>query len=169
MPMIETERLVLRQYGPEDIPGILALAEDPVVSKFIGNLPDCEEAAWARLLRCVGHWSLFGCGTLAVIDKTSGNLLGEVGAAYFRRGVDPMLDTVPEGSWLFFSEYAGSGFAFEAMSGLLGWIKRSTSHDRVACLIEPVNGPSLKLANRLGFRPVKDISYRDRPFILLAT
>jgi len=137
--MIDTERLVLRQYEPDDVPAILALAADPAVRKFIGNLPDSEEAAWARLLRCVGHWSLFGCGTLAVIEKTSSRLLGEVGAAYFRRGVDPMLDSLPEASWLFSSESSGRGFAFEAMSGLLRWVQQSKRHDRVACLIEPIN------------------------------
>ncbi|MET0527088.1 MAG: GNAT family N-acetyltransferase [Microvirga sp.] len=95
--------------------------------------------------------------------------LGEVGAAFYRRGVDPVLDRVPEASWLFSSQYRGSGFAFEAMSGLLRWVERGTSHDRVACLIEPINLPSLKLAERLGFRPVKDVSYRDKLFILMAT
>lgn len=167
--MIDTERLLLRQYEPDDIPSILALAADPAVRNFIANLPDSEEAAWTRLLRCAGHWSLFGCGTLAVIEKTSGRLLGEVGAGFFRRGVDPMLDSVPEASWLFSSEYSGLGFAFEAMSGLLHWVKRSTSRDRVACLIEPINIPSLKLAEKLGFREVKGVLYREKSFILLAS
>jgi RimJ/RimL family protein N-acetyltransferase len=167
--MIDTERLLLRQYEANDVPAILALTADPEVRTFVGNLPDSEEAAWARLLRCAGHWSLFGCGTFAVIEKASGRLVGEVGAAFFRRGVDPMLDRVPEASWLFLSEYRGSGFAFEAMSGLLCWLKHSTSHDRVACLIEPINVPSLKLAERLGFRPVKEVFYRDKAFLLLTT
>lgn len=167
--MISTERLLLRQYQAEDIPAILALTADPMVRKFVGNLPDSEEAAWARLLRAAGHWTLFGCGALAVMDKNDSSLLGEVGAAFFRRGVDPMLDGVPEASWLFSSEHRGSGFAFEAMSGLLNWFNQSTSHDRVACLIEPINAPSLKLAERLGFVQVKDVLYRGKPFILLAT
>jgi len=167
--MIETDRLLLRHYQPDDVPAILTLTADPTVREFIGNLPDSEEAAWTRLLRCAGHWNLFGCGTFAVVEKTSGVLLGEVGAAFYRRGVDPVLDRVPEASWLFSSQYRGSGFAFEAMSGLLRWVERRTSHDRVACLIEPFNLPSLKLAERLGFRPVKDVSYRDKSFILMAT
>lgn len=167
--MIDTERLFLRQYEPDDVSAILALAADPAVRKFIGNLPDSEEAAWARLLRCAGHWSLLGCGAFAVIEKASGSLIGEVGAAFFRRAVDPLLDDMPEASWLFSSEYKGLGFAFEAMSGLLKWIEHETKHDRVACLIEPVNVPSLRLAERLGFQPVERVSYRDKPFILLAT
>lgn len=167
--MIETERLLLRPYEPGDVLAILTLAADPDVRRFVGNLPDTQEAAWARVLRCAGHWSLFGCGALAVIDRKSGTLLGEVGAAFFHRGVDPLLDRVPEASWLFSSECKGLGFASEAMAALLSWLARATAHDRVACLIEPINTPSWKLARRLGFAPVRDIVYRDKPFTLLAT
>ncbi|WP_343617299.1 GNAT family N-acetyltransferase [Novosphingobium sp.] len=167
--MIETERLLLRCYEPGDLPSIMALAADPAVRRFIGNLPDSQEAAWTRVLRCAGHWSLFGFGTLAVIEKASRRIVGEVGASFFRRGVDPLLDSVPEASWLFSSGVGGRGFAFEALTALLLWIRRSTCHDAVACLIEGINLPSLKLAEKLGFRPIKDVSYRDRPFVLLAS
>ncbi|WP_420137549.1 GNAT family N-acetyltransferase [Sphingomonas sp.] len=167
--MIDTERLLLRPYLPADLPAMLALTSDPELRAFVGNLPDGEEAAWARLLRWAGHWSLFDCGTFAVFEKASGRLIGEVAAAFFHRGVDPMFDHVPEASWLLSSEARGRGFAYEAMAGLLGWVRRSTRHDRVACLIEPINAPSLKLAARLGFHPVRDVTYRDKPFLLLAT
>lgn len=167
--MIDTDRLFLRSYEPGDVPAILALAADPAVREFIGNLPDSEEGAWTRVLRCAGHWSLFGFGTLAVVERASGRIIGEVGAGFFRRRVDPLLDSVPEASWLFSSEVGGRGFAFEAMTGLLGWLAQATPHDRVACLVEPVNLPSLKLAEKLGLRRIKDVSYRKRPFVLLAS
>lgn len=167
--MIGTERLLLRSYEPGDVPAILTLAADPAVRKFIGNLPDSEEGAWTRVLRCAGHWSLFGFGALAVVERAGGRVIGEVGAGFFRRGVDPMPDSVPEASWLFSSDVGGRGLAFEAMTGLLRWLAQATSHDRVACLVEPVNLPSLKLAETLGLRQIKDLSYRGWPFVLLAS
>ncbi|SFJ09123.1 Protein N-acetyltransferase, RimJ/RimL family [Sphingomonas sp. NFR04] len=167
--MIDTERLVLRPYEAGDVPSILALAADPAVRRFIGNLPDSEEAAWARVLRCAGHWSLFGFGSLAVVERASGSIVGEVGAGFFRRAVDPELDSLPEVSWLFSSEVGGRGLAFEAMAGLLRWLEASTRHDRVACLIEPINLPSLRLAEKLGFSPVRHVAYRERPFLLLTS
>jgi len=167
--MIDTDRLLLRPYEPGDVPAILALSADPAVRRYIGNLPDSEEAAWTRVLRCAGHWSFFGFGTLAVLERASGRIVGEVGAGFFRRDVDPMLDSVPEASWLFSSEVGGRGFAFEAMTGLLRWLPQGTPHDRIACLIEPVNIASLNLAEKLGLRAIKDLSYRERPFVLLAS
>jgi RimJ/RimL family protein N-acetyltransferase len=167
--MIDTERLLLRPYEPGDVPAILALSADPDVRRFIGNLPGTEEGAWTRVLRCAGHWGLFGFGTLAVVERASGRIVGEVGTGFFRRGVDPVLDSVPEASWLFSSDVGGRGLAFEAMTGLLRWLPQATPHDRVACLVEPVNLSSLKLAEKLGFRPIKEVCYRERPFVLLAS
>lgn len=37
--MIETERLLFREYIADDIPAILSLTSDPDVRKFVGNLP----------------------------------------------------------------------------------------------------------------------------------
>ncbi len=36
------------------------------------------------------------------------------------------------------------------MTSLLRWLPQSTPHDRVACLIEPINLPSLELAESWG-------------------
>lgn len=70
---------------------------------------------------------------------------------------------------LFSAEAGGQGFAFEAMVGLLVWIRQSTPHDRFACLIEPINLSSMKLAQKLGFRFIREVSYREKQFVLLAT
>ncbi len=75
--MIDTERLLLSPYESGDVPAILALSADPDVRRFIGNLPDPEEGAWTRVLRCAGHWSLFGFGTLAVVERASGRIRGK--------------------------------------------------------------------------------------------
>ncbi len=165
--MIETERLLLRQYAPDDVPAILSLTSDASIRKFVGNLLNTEEEAWARVLRCAGHWSLFGCGTLAAVERASGRIVGEVGAANFHRGVDVRLDRAMEASWLFATECQGKGYAFEAMSALIGWIDNSTPYSTLSCLIEVINLPSIKLSEKLGFSIVDSVSYRDKAFHLL--
>ncbi len=161
---LETQRLSLRQYALEDLAAILSLASDPSVREFVGNLPNSAEEAWARVLRCAGHWSLFGYGTMAVVEKDSGRIVGEIGAGHFHRGVDPRLDDLPEAGWFFEEEARGKGYAFEAMSALLEWIDVSICPSGVSCLIEPINIPSIKLSERLGFQLVDNVRYRDKPF-----
>ncbi len=58
---------------------------DPEVTRYIGGKPLTEEESWARLLRYVGHWSLLGFGYWVVEEKTTGNFIGEVGFADYKR------------------------------------------------------------------------------------
>jgi len=132
------------------VPAILAWSADPAVRGLIGKLPDSEEAEWTRVLSCACYWSLFVSGRLPSTIGRSGKIVGEVSAGFFRHGVDPMLDSLPEPSWLFSSGGGGRGFAFEAMTGLLRWLLQATSHGRIACLIEPTNLPSLSSPKSCG-------------------
>jgi RimJ/RimL family protein N-acetyltransferase len=88
--MIDTNRLLLRPNEPGDERAILALSVDPAVRRFIGNLPDSEEGARTRVPRCAGHWSLFGFGKLAVVERPSGRIVGEVAASYFLVSAIPL-------------------------------------------------------------------------------
>jgi len=115
-------------------------------------------------LRWTGHWSLFGYGNLAVVDKESGQIIGEVGAGHFHREIDARLTTLPEASWLFCNESQGKGYAFEAMSAFVEWMDRSPAHPGLACLIEPINNSSITLAGKLGFVREADVLYRERSF-----
>jgi RimJ/RimL family protein N-acetyltransferase len=88
--MIDTNRLLLRPYEPGDVRAVLALSADPAVRRFIGSLPGSEEGARTRVLRCAVHWSLFGFGTLAVVERPSGRIVGEVAASYFLISAIPL-------------------------------------------------------------------------------
>lgn len=165
--MLKTKRLLLREYIADDMPAILSLTSDPGVRKFVGNLPNSLEDAWSRLLRWRGHWSLFGYGNLAVVDKQSNQLIGEVGASHFHRDIDSQFTGLPEASWFFCEESRGRGYAFEAMSAFVDWIEKLPSHRGVACLIEPDNRSSLRLAEKVGFLSEGTVTYRDRTFEIL--
>lgn len=167
--MIETARLLLRKYEPHDIDAVLSLTSDELIRRFVGNLPNSREDAWQRILRSAGHWSLFGYGPLAVVDKKTDRILGEVGAAHFQRGVDPRLDSAPEASWLFAKECQGRGLASEAMSALLEWLAHTAGQPCCGCLIEPDNTSSVRLAQKMGFRLVDQVSYRNKQFDLFTT
>ena len=47
--MIETERLISRQYSPDDTMRS-RLASDASIRQFVDNMPETEEAAWSRVL-----------------------------------------------------------------------------------------------------------------------
>ncbi len=58
---------------------------DPAVYGMIGGKPRAREDVWIRLLRSVGCWSVFGYGAWVVCDRTTGQVLGDMGLLESRR------------------------------------------------------------------------------------
>ena len=98
---------------------------DPEVTRYIGGTPLTEEESWARLLRYVGHWSLLGFGYWVVEEKTTGNFIGEVGFADYKRDL-PSLKDLPEIGWVFSSQASGKGYATEAVRAASAWVTRAS-------------------------------------------
>jgi RimJ/RimL family protein N-acetyltransferase len=148
---IETERLTLRPYSLADYQPYLAMCSDPVVTRFLGGQAFSAEDAWNRVLRYAGHWSLLGYGIFAVIEKSTGDYIGETGLADFCRGLGENFDDFGEASWTFSSRVHGLGFAFEAADAAHGWYADRMLECRTVCLIHEKNTSSRKMAGRLSY------------------
>lgn len=165
-PTLETERLVLRAHGLDDFEDSLALWTDPAVTRFIGGKPSTREEVWARILRYVGHWSLLGFGYWAITDKATGGFIGEVGFADFRREIAPSLDGIPEIGWALLPAAHGKGYATEAANAAIAWGEKHFGPVRTACIIAPENGPSIRVAERCGYRECARALYKGNPTIM---
>jgi RimJ/RimL family protein N-acetyltransferase len=165
---IETERLVLRLHRPDDLDARLAMTNDEDVVRFIGGETQDAEENWTRILRYNGHWALFGCGVFAIEEKATGAFIGEAGFADFHRGLGDDFDLHPEGAWVFSSEAQGKGYATEAMQAAIEWRESRFGATRMVCLIAHENEPSLRVAEKLGFRPFAERHYHDVYRLLLA-
>jgi RimJ/RimL family protein N-acetyltransferase len=163
---LETERLVLRKHTIADFADGLAMWTDPGVTRFIGGKPATREEVWARLQRYVGHWSLLGYGYWVVEDKRTGRFVGEVGFADFKRVIEPSLDGVPEIGWALASWAHGQGFATEAVRAAIDWGDTHFGPIRTACIINPDNGPSIRIAEKCGYREFRRTAYKDNPTIM---
>src|SRR5690349_12516245 len=91
-PLVETQRLRLRAHRVDDLPFCTAMWADPVVTRFIGGKPFTREEVWARMMRYTGMWALVGHGFWAIEEKTSGQLVGEVGVMEARRDIQPSFE-----------------------------------------------------------------------------
>lgn len=102
----------------------------------------------------------------ALEDKTSGRFVGEVGLCDFSRRLGPGFDEFPEATWSIALEHQGRGFATEAARAALVDLESRQSSSRSVCLIHEENNASLRVAEKLGFRPFDERIYRDYPAIL---
>ena len=166
IPVIETDRLILRGHRVDDFADCLALWADPEVTRFIGGRPSTQEEVWSRLLRYVGHWALLGFGYWVISEKETDRFMGEVGFANFRRVIEPSLDGMPEIGWALAPHSHGKGYATEAARAAVAWGDAHFGSVRTACIIAPENGPSIRVAEKCGYREFQRTTYKDQLTIL---
>jgi len=167
IPVIKTDRLILRGPVADDFPAYAAMWGDPAVTRFIGGVPLSEEETWGKFLRAFGQWALLGFGSWAVTEKDSGARIGEVGFLEGRREIVPALIDTPECGWAFASHAHGKGYATEAVRAALAWGEEHFGKVRLACIIAPENAASLRLAAKVGFRIAHHTIYKSEPTELL--
>lgn len=142
-PVIETERLVLRIPCRGDFDGYAELMADEEAARYIGGQLS-RAAAWRKFLQQPGAWLIQGFGMFSVVERTSGQWLGQLGPWQ------------PEGwpgnevGWAFRRSAWGQGYAFEAAEAAIDWAFAHLPWNEVIHCIDPDNRPSQRLAERLG-------------------
>lgn len=166
-PIIVTSRLILRGRALADFPTVAAMQADGAVMRYIAGAPVSEEDAWGKFARMHGLWALTGIGFWLVAEKATGDVIGEVGLANFKRAIDPPLGDDPEFGWMLASAAQGKGYASEALGAALGWGDRHFHGANFCCIIDEENTPSLRLAERHGFRRERTALYKNKEIIVL--
>ena len=81
-PVLETQRLKLRQWRETDIASKTAMLADPVAGRFItadGKPVIDPFVGWRNAAIMAGHWALHGAGMFVIEEKSSGKFAGRVG------------------------------------------------------------------------------------------
>ena len=142
-PVIETERLILRVPRIEDFDAYAAMGEDAENMRFIGG-PAPRAVAWRKFLQMPGAWVLQGFAMFAIIEKSSGRWLGQLGP--WRPEGWPGTEV----GWAFDRAAQGRGYATEAGRAAIDWSFETLGWSEVIHSIHPDNLPSQALAQRLG-------------------
>jgi RimJ/RimL family protein N-acetyltransferase len=166
IPILDTERLLLRAHTPEDFAACAAMWADPEVTRHIGGRPFTGEEVWARVLRYAGHWSWLGYGFWAIVEKSSGRFVGEAGFADFKREMEPALAGEPEAGWVLAPWAHGRGYATEAVRAALQWADARFESARTVCLIDPGNARSIRVAEKCGYRRFGSGRYKGAETLL---
>lgn len=83
------------------------------------------------------------------------------------RGLGPDFDAVPEVGWMLSTAAHGQGFGFEATVAAHGWFDARTSGGASVAMIEVGHLVSLQLAERLGYRMMREAVFvGDRVWLL---
>jgi RimJ/RimL family protein N-acetyltransferase len=144
VPRLLTPRLRLREYRFEDFDAFAAHVADPVSTAFLGA---CDRHTAWRIFGCqTGLWLLQDAGWWAVEVRTTGQLVGTVGA-FFREGLPGI-----ELGWNTFRAFWGQGFATEAAREALRHALEVRGERQAKAFIDARNAASIRVAQHLGLR-----------------
>lgn len=167
IPILDTERLILRDFRLEDFSHYAAMWSNQEFVRHMGDgTPRSEEESWASFLRIGGHWQMMKFGSWAVQEKASGRLIGSVGFNERKRDRGVALKGVPETGWAIAAEAGGKGYATEALRAALNWGKVNFGPRRVIALIGPENVASMRVATKCSFAEHARILSAGRPRIV---
>jgi RimJ/RimL family protein N-acetyltransferase len=160
MPVLTTERLVLRTFRPDDLPEYAALNAQPEVVRHLGGVPIARQhsddiAAWAN--------DVYGrdrMGLLAVERRSDGRFLGMCGL--HRQSSVP--DDV-EVAWRLAVEHWGNGYATEAATAWLDYGFGELGLTEVISMTVADNVRSLAVMRRLGMRFDREQQIEDEGIV----
>jgi ribosomal-protein-alanine N-acetyltransferase len=138
---LETDRLILRRFEPEDGRAVHRYMSDPSVTAFLpeGLMGPARARAFAVRNTRKPH-------ALAVIEKSSGQFIGHMP---FHPWFGP--DTWEVG-WALARDRQGLGYATEAASALLSYAFGSLGCHRVIATCQPENPASWRVCEKLRMR-----------------
>jgi RimJ/RimL family protein N-acetyltransferase len=148
MMILDTDRLILREFSLEDAPFILELVNEPSWLRFIGDrgVRDLDGARAYLQKGPIAMYARHGFGLYKVELKEDGTPMGMCGLIK-REGL-PDADI----GFAFFPRFWGRGYAHEAALAVLSSSRTKWGLKRILAIVDPDNPSSIKLLEKLGFQ-----------------
>lgn len=145
--VLETDRLILREFTPDDFAALcLMLQDDVVMHAYEGALSDEEARAW--LDNQLRRYREDGFGLWAVVLKETGEVVGQCGLTY--QDVDAQGTRGVEVGYLFQRAHWHRGLATEAARACRDYAFDQVGMGKVHSIIRDTNVASQNVARRNG-------------------
>ena len=156
MPVLQTQRLALREFELEDVDALAAVLSDPETMRYYPmsfDRADCID--W--ILRNRTRYANDGYGLWAMILKSTGDLIGDCGLV--RQSVDGV-DEIEIGYHVR-RDLWGQGYGTEAAQACRDYGFAKLNVHRLISLIRPENLASRRVAEKNGMTIWKEVTRVD--------
>lgn len=158
--MIETERLLLRPFRPDDGDHLYAMHAEPHVMRFYGATTRDDVETWLEADRATQGAG--GLARLVIEDRATGEFLGRSGLKLWEQFGEV------EVAWMLRATALGKGYAIEAGKACLDWGFAQLDIPYVTAMILPDNTPSRSVAERLGMATIREDVLHDKTVLIYA-
>lgn len=157
-PVLETNRLRLRQMRHSDTQAFYALRSNEAIMKYIGReRPKTPDEVKPLIDKILSDYEQSEGISWAITPKETGAIIGTIG---FWRIDKP--NHRAEIGYLLHTDYWGKGIASEAMHAVLAYAFKELKFHAIEANVDPLNEASKKLLLRAGF--VQEAYFRESYF-----
>jgi ribosomal-protein-alanine N-acetyltransferase len=156
MDILETDRLTLREFVPEDVEAMARVLSDPQTMRYY-PAPFDRAAVTEWIDRNRGRYAEDGYGLWAMILKSSGELIGDCGLTRQTVGDADEIEIgyhVRRDLW-------NRGYASEAAQACKSYGFEKLNARRLISLIRPANLASCRVAEKNGMKIWKEVLRAD--------
>ena len=153
--MIETERLLLREYSRDDFDALYEIMSDPETMQHY-PAPFDKERTGRWIEWNLENYSKHGFGLWAVVLKETGAFIGDCGITL--QDIDG--ERLPEIGYHIHKKYWRRGYAKEAAQAVRDWAFGHTDYPALYSYCKYTNEASYKTAEAIGMHFHKE--YRDK-------
>ena len=154
-PIIETERLILREFNIHDYEAVFEFGSNKEVQRYTGDkMIESLEGA-KDIIKNIWYedYKKYGYGRWAVIYKPENKIIGFAGLKYL-----PEFNETDIG-YRFLPEYWGKGLATEASKEIIKYGFEKLQLDKIIGIAVAENIGSCKVLERVGFKFYKIDEY----------
>ncbi|MEM9921622.1 MAG: GNAT family N-acetyltransferase [Bacteroidota bacterium] len=155
--IIQTDRLVLRQFEAKDANGFYEMNADPEVIRHTGDLPFTSVEAAQLFIESYDHYQQYGFGRWTVLDRQKEEYLGFCGLKY-----SPDKQEVDLGFRLI-RRYWGLGYATEAAMACLNYGFEHLQMEKIVGRARKDNPASIRVLEKIGMHFQK--TFREEPYL----
>lgn len=146
-PLLETERLLLRELSVDDVPALFGVHSDTEGMRWFGTDPMVNQSDAENLIKIFENLWLSGIGLRWAIERRSdGKFLGTCGFFKWNRGWRSC------GIGYELAQFArGNGYMQEALAVIINYGFDKMKVNRIEAQVHTQNITSIKTLNALGF------------------
>ena len=158
--LLQTDRLLLRQYTPDDFDRLYEILSDPETMKHYPK-PYDEKGVKAWIQWSLDNYAVFGFGLWAVVLKETGVMIGDCGIT-----MQPINKKIrPEIGYHIHKDYQRRGYATEAAARCIDFAFENTTFGMLFSYMKYTNVPSYTVAMKNGMHFVEEYADPEDTFI----
>jgi len=161
MQILETSRLVLREFTPDDVDALALVLSDAETMRFY-PAPLDRDGVEQWIARNMHRYAVNGHGFWAMVLRASGETVGDCGLTV--QSVEGSNEV--EIGYHVRRDLWGQGLATEAARACQDFGFARLPVDRLVSLIRPENFPSRRVAEKNGMAVWKEVMWRERAHLV---